>query len=149
MVAFFGVIIAVNIAHGRARQYELDRAWWWTTPMSPARSSTRRRREGREQAALGWTGVLGVADGKVSYRLDDRSGDPVRLDGVTVQFRHPAYDREDETVELEATSATAAMRPSTRRMTASGSSRSTPQAGLARPYRDVRRIYVQNGEIVR
>ncbi|TIN52939.1 MAG: cytochrome oxidase, partial [Mesorhizobium sp.] len=56
--------------------------------------------EGRAQAALGWTGKLTIAWGEVRYSLTDAAGKPVPLHGVKMLFRHPAYEKEDESVTL-------------------------------------------------
>ncbi len=124
-VSFFAVVIAVNFTLA----YFAESSWTGLVVENSYVASqefNEKAREGREQAALGWTGKLQVTGGEVSYGLTSRGGDPIRLDGVTVLFRHPAYDTEDERVELKP-GADGRWAAGTRRVTACGSSRSTPR----------------------
>jgi nitrogen fixation protein FixH len=98
-VAFFGVIIAVNVA------LAVYAARSWTGLVVENSYVTSQRFNGliersREQDALGWKGRLVVANGSIRYELADAAGAPVAMRSVTVKFRHPAYEAEDETVAL-------------------------------------------------
>ncbi|RUY89988.1 cytochrome oxidase, partial [Mesorhizobium sp. M7A.F.Ca.CA.001.12.2.1] len=101
---------------------------------------------GRAQAALGWTGKLTIAWGEVRYSLSDAAGKPVPLHGVKVLFRHPAYEKEDESVTLALASGPEF---AAQHMPKDGVwiVEVDADAGLARPYRDVRRIMISHGAL--
>lgn len=147
-VGFFAVVIAVNVTMAM-----LARRSWTGLVVEDTYIASQRfneeARKGRAQAALGWTGRLTIASGKVGYGLVDAQGKPVPLRGVKVLFRHPAYEAEDESVALAA-----ATSGNTQEFVA----RHTPKdgvwiveidadAGLASPFRDVRRIMVAKGTL--
>ena len=111
MLAFFGVIIGVNVVLATVRQHQLDR---------PCRGELLRRQpaiqrasaaEGRAQAALGWKSRLTIAGGDIRYRAcrPARHGDQ-RLPAVKATFRHPAYAAEDVALPLDAAGRAAATR---------------------------------------
>ena len=143
MLAFFGVIIAVNVVMATLANTS------WTglvveNSYVASQEFNRKAEEGRAQAALGWKSRLTIAGGEIRYALTDATGTAIALSGVEAQFRHPAYAAEDQALTL------------TR---ASGSEFSAAlgvrdglwiveidaDAGLDRPYREVRRIVVANG----
>ncbi|EKS29590.1 FixH family protein [Afipia felis] len=145
MVSFFSVVIAVNLTMAF-----LARSSWTGFVVEntyvASQQFNQKAAEGRAQAALGWSAKLSIADGKVSYRLVDSAGKVVASKHATVNFRRPAYASEDEKVDL---------------IPQADGSLSAPvdvrdgmwiveidaQAGLAHPYRDVRRITLRNGTI--
>jgi nitrogen fixation protein FixH len=143
MLAFFGVVIAVNLVMATAA----NRSWTGLVVKNSYVASqefNRKAEEGRAQAALGWKGQLAIGDGRVSYRLVDAGGAAIGVKGVVATFRRPAYDSEDRTVtlapEADGTFAVAeAVRDGTWIVEIDA------DAGLAKPYRDVRRIVVGNG----
>ena len=143
MLAFFGVVIAVNLVMATAA----NRSWTGLVVKNSYVASqefNRKAEEGRVQAALGWKGELAIGAGRVSYRLVDAGGAVVAAEGVVASFRRPAYDAEDRTVtlvrEADGTFAVAeAVRDGIWIIEIDA------QAGLAKPYRDVRRIVVSNG----
>ncbi|MBZ9725873.1 FixH family protein [Mesorhizobium sp. CO1-1-11] len=145
ILGFFGVVIGVNVTMATLASTS------WTglvveNTYVASQQFNAKAKEGRAQAALGWTGKLTIASGNVRYALSDAAGRSVPLHGVKVLFRHPAYEAEDKAITL-----------------ASGpdqefSARHTPRdgvwiveidadAGLAEPYRDVRRIMISKGAI--
>ncbi|TIS55646.1 MAG: cytochrome oxidase [Mesorhizobium sp.] len=145
ILAFFGVVIGVNLTMATLANTS------WTglvveNTYVASQQFNRKAEEGRAQAALGWTGKLTIAWGEVRYSLSDAAGKPVPLHGVKVLFRHPAYETEDKTVTLAL---------------ASGqefAAQHTPkdgvwivevdaEAGLAEPYREVRRIMISQGAL--
>ncbi|RRH93284.1 cytochrome oxidase [Mesorhizobium tamadayense] len=145
ILAFFGVVIGVNLTMATLA----SKSWTGLVVENTYVASqqfNRKAEEGRAQAALGWTGRLTIAGGEVRYSLSDAAGKPVPLHGVKVLFRHPAYETEDKTVTLGL---------------ASGqefAAQHTPKggvwiveidadAGLAEPYRDVRRIIIFHGAL--
>jgi len=99
MVAFFGVIIAVNLTMA----FMARRSWTGIVVENTYVASQEfnaNAAEGRAQAALGWRSELEIAGGTVRYRLLDRSGAPVHSDDVTARFRHPAYESADREAVL-------------------------------------------------
>lgn len=151
ILAFFAVVIGVNLTMAMLAR----RSWTGLVVENTYVASQQfndKAKEGRAQAALGWRGSLTIAAGEVRYNLVDAQGKPVPLHSVRVLFRHPAYETEDQAVTLAASSGGA---PST---TAEFTARHTPkdgvwiveidaEAGLAEPYRDVRRVIVSKGAL--
>lgn len=143
MLAFFGVVIAVNLVMATAA----NRSWTGLVVKNSYVASqefNRKAEEGRAQAALGWKGQLEIGGGRVSYRLVDKDGMAVTVEGVVASFRRPAYESEDRTVtlarEAEGTfGAAEAVRDGIWIVEIDA------EAGLPKPYRDVRRIVVENG----
>jgi nitrogen fixation protein FixH len=145
ILAFFGVVITVNLTMATLATTS------WTglvveNTYVASQQFNKKAEEGRAQAALGWTAKLTVANGEVRYGLTDAAGKPVALHGVKVLFRHPAYESEDESVVLA---------PGQGQEFAA---RHVPRdgvwivevdadAGLAEPYRDVRRVMISHGAI--
>ena len=150
ILAFFGVVIGVNVTMATLASTS------WTglvveNTYVASQQFNEKAREGREQAALGWTGKLIIASGEVRYRLTDAAGKPVTLRGVRVLFRHPAYEAEDKAITLGLASGS----PAADQQFAA---RHTPKdgvwiveidadAGLAEPYRDVRRLMISKGAL--
>jgi nitrogen fixation protein FixH len=145
MVAFFSVVIAVNLTMA----FFASTSWTGFVVENTYVASQKfneKAAAGRAQAALHWTSTLAIADGKVSYRLVDSVGNVVAAKHATANFRRPAYASEDQKVDL---------------MPQPDGSLSAPvdardgmwiveidaEAGLARPYRDVRRLTLRNGMI--
>jgi len=145
MLSFFGVIIAVNLAMAMFA----SKSWTGLVVKNSYVASqqfNRKAEEGRRQAALGWTGTLTIARGEVRYSLADRQGSTVPLREVRALLRRPAYEAEDQRIVLTAA--------------ADGvfAVRHVPRdgiwvveieadAGTEKPYRDVRRVVVANGEM--
>lgn len=145
MIAFFGTIIAVNLTMATVAGTS------WTgfvvkNSYIASQEFNGKAAAGRAQAALGWTSGLTIADGQIRYRLTDASGAPVTPSAVTVTFRRPAYDAEDRTLSLE------------RLADGTFAANETPRDGIwivetdaevgrDKPYRDVRRIVVSDGEM--
>ncbi|AWC21491.1 putative integral membrane protein linked to a cation pump [Aminobacter sp. MSH1] len=145
MVAFFGVIIAVNLLMATFA----NTSWTGLVVQNTYVASQQfneRVAASRAQAALGWKGTLTIVDGEIRYNLVDASGTPVRAENVTTSFRRPAYEAEDWKVTLARKadgtfSAKAAVRDgiwivNTEAMTTVGA-----------PYQEARRIVVANGAV--
>lgn len=145
MLAFFGVVVAVNLTMA----FVAGSSWTGLVVQNSYVASQQfneKAHEARAQAALGWQGRLEIAGGHIAYTLADANGLAVGATGGTVNFRRPAYESEDETVEL-------APEP--------GGSLGAPHglrdgiwiaeflidAGLEHPYRDVRRFTLREGAI--
>lgn len=99
MVAFFGVIIAVNVTMAIiARQ-----SWTGLVVQNSYVASqefNQKMAETREQASLGWSSFVSFSDGRIRYRINDRTGHPVGLESVAVKFMRPVDDREDRRMML-------------------------------------------------
>lgn len=99
MVAFFGVIIAVNLLMATFA----NTSWTGLVVQNTYVASQQfneRVAASRAQAALGWKGTLTIVDGEIRYSLVDASGTPVRAENVVASFRRPAYEAEDWKVTL-------------------------------------------------
>lgn len=99
MLAFFGVIIAVNVTM----------AWFarssWTgfvveNSYVASQQFNAKMAETRAQQALGWTGHFSLSGGAVRYAISDAKGIDVPLKAVAITFRRPVDDREDRTIAL-------------------------------------------------
>lgn len=145
MVAFFTVIIAVNLTMAF-----FARSSWTGMVVDntyiASQQFNEKAAEGRAQAALGWRSELTIADGMVRYRLTDGAGDMVAATRVTATFRRPAHASDDRDIVL------------TRQADASFSAavelgdgpwivEVESEAGLDRPYRDVRRVTFRDGAL--
>lgn len=100
MVAFFGVIISVNLLMATFARTSWTGLVVQNTYVASQQFNERVAAQ-RAQAALGWQGSLTVANGEIHYSLTDASGAPVAIDSVTVSFRRPAYEAEDWQVSLQ------------------------------------------------
>ncbi|MER9945367.1 FixH family protein [Mesorhizobium sp. M0092] len=145
ILGFFGAVIGVNVTMATLANTS------WTglvveNTYVASQQFNEKAEEGRAQAALGWTGKLTIAGGEVRYSLANAGGKPIALRGVKVLFRHPAYEAEDKAVTLAPISGQ------------EFTTRHTPKdgvwivevdadAGLAEPYRDVRRIMISRGAL--
>ena len=143
MLAFFGVIIAVNLTMA-----SFANSSWSGLVVKNSYVASQEFNEkaaaGRAQAALGWSATMAFADGEFVYSLADKDGKPVRIDGAVAQFRRPITDVEDQSVAL--------MKTGSGRAAASISLRDgawivevDADAGMATPYRDVRRVTIRGG----
>ncbi|RUV31436.1 MULTISPECIES: FixH family protein [unclassified Mesorhizobium] len=145
ILTFFGVVIAVNLTMATLASTS------WTglvveNTYVASQQFNRKAEEGRAQAALGWTGKLTISWGEVRYSLSDAAGKPVPLRSVKVLFRHPAYEGADKAVTLAAASGQEFAVEYTPRDGVWIIEVDT-DAGLAEPYRDVRRIMVSQGAL--
>ncbi len=144
MLAFFGVIISVNVTMAIFARTS------WTglvveNSYVASQQFNAKMAETRAQAALHWTGELVIADGSIRYALLDARGDLVPLNSVAVTFRRPVDDREDHTLVLA---------PSERAFVgkedvADGAWNVEifADAGLEHPFRETRRIHVAAGNL--
>jgi nitrogen fixation protein FixH len=143
MIAFFGVIIAVNLTLAT-----FARSSWTGTVVANSYVASQhfneRAAEGRAQAALGWSGSLEIGSGGISYRLVDKSGSPIPLRAVKVSLRRPAYAAEDQTIELASAGEGTFTWENVIR-DGIWIAEVHADAGMAAPYREVRRIVVRSG----
>lgn len=150
MVAFFGVIIAVNVTMAT-----LARTSWSGLVVQNSyvagQEFNRKAEEGREQAALGWTPALSIGDGVLRFALSDAGGEPVRLTGGTASLRRPVGDADDVSVALVATGegleAVLGVEDGAWivEIHADAAVGEAGGAGLGRPWRETRRIQLSGG----
>lgn len=145
MIAFFGVIITVNLTMA----YFARSSWTGFVVENRYVASSQfndKVAESRAQAALGWKPEIAIADGEVRYRLVDSAGKAVAVRQVTANFRRPAYASDDREAALTS-------QPdgwlSTAMELGDGAwiVEIDAEAGLDRPYRTVRRLTMSNGAV--
>jgi nitrogen fixation protein FixH len=99
MVAFFGVIVAVNVTMA-----VLAGRTWTGLVVKNSYVASQHFNEGlaaaRRQAARGWSSSLGYADGQLAFSLVDRDGKPVVIDGLKVWLGRPAFEQQDRRADL-------------------------------------------------
>lgn len=143
MVAFFGVVIAVNLTLAF-----LARSSWTGLVVDniyvASQEFNERAAAAKQQAALGWTGNLVIDGHGIGYRLVDRAGKPVEVTKATVRLHRPAYEGEDQELELAPVGEGAVARAASVRDGA-WIVEVEASTGRASPYRDVRRVVVRNG----
>jgi len=145
MVAFFGVIITVNVtmavyAHKSWTGFVVRNSY------VAGLEFNKKSREHREQVALGWKTVLSGADGTFRFALADAEGGAVALKAGTATFRRPVSDAEDMTVALAPADGGALDAPF-----AIGDGTWVVEieadAGREVPWHEIHRIVVKNGTI--
>lgn len=145
MVAFFSVIIAVNLTMAM-----FARSSWTGIVAENTYVASQKfneiSAEGRAQAALGWTSELVVTGSKVSYRLVDKAGNVVAAKRAVASFRRPAYEAEDQNVVLTPQADGSLSSPIELR-DGLWIVEIHAEAGLAHPYRDTRRLTLRDGLI--
>lgn len=145
MLAFFGVIISVNVLMATLA----GSSWTGLVVENTYVASQQfngKAEIGRAQAALGWRGTLSVDGGKIHYRLVDSHGADVVLKSASIAFRHPAYEAKDVSLDL---------RPAGDGLYAADTVPADgiwiadvgADAGLAHPWRDVKRIVITGGAL--
>jgi nitrogen fixation protein FixH len=100
MVLFFGTIITVNIIMA----IYANTSWTGLVVQNTYVASQQfneKAAEGRAQAARGWKDTLVIEPDNVRFTLTDATGNTIKAEGVTVTFRRPAYEAEDETFALD------------------------------------------------
>lgn len=145
MVLFFGTIITVNIVMA----VYANTSWTGLVVKNTDAASqefNRRAAEGRAQAARGWKTTLELNPGQVRFALTDAAGATIHPKGVTVTFRRPAYEAEDETIMLTPLPDGAYGIERTIR-DGIWIVEVDADIGESLPYRDVRRIVVREGTL--
>ncbi len=100
MLAFFGVIITVNMTMAVLA----GRSWTGLVVKNSYVASQHFNEdlvEARRQAARGWRGQLAVAQNGIDFELTDRAGKPVILGDLTASIGRPASEAFDQTVTLK------------------------------------------------
>ncbi|MBL8582281.1 MAG: FixH family protein [Rhizobiaceae bacterium] len=145
MLAFFGVIIGVNVTLA----VMAGRSWTGAVVENSYVASqhfNERLAESRAQEALGWRSTLDIRDGEIRYALVDAAGAPVRASTATVLLRRPAYEAEDERLELSPVGrgvlgVTHQVRDGLWIVEID------MDAGLDKPFREARRVVVKGGAL--
>lgn len=101
MVAFFGVIIMVNLTMATLANLS------WTglivkNSYVASQNFNEHLRAGRAQAALGWASTLTYDNARLTFALRDRSGALLKADSVRVEIGRPATETSDRTLALSA-----------------------------------------------
>ncbi len=143
MVAFFGAIIAVNLtmavlAMNSWTGLVVQNAYVASQEFNANASAA------RKQAALGWQGELAYAQGELRYRLTGANGAVVAATGVEAALGRPAYEAEDATIVLLPRD-DGSFGGDIALADGQWIVRLSAEAGLARPWLDIRRITVRNG----
>lgn len=145
MVAFFSVVIAVNLTMAF-----LARSSWTGFVVEntyvASQQFNRKAAEGRAQAALGWKPDLAIAGGTIRYRLLDADGKAVAATQVTASLRRPSSVSEDREVVL-ARQPDAWFSAPLELGDGQWIAEIHSEAGLEHPYRDVRRLTLRDGAI--
>lgn len=143
MFLFFGTIISVNVIMA----IYANTSWTGLVVQNTYVASQQfneKAAAGRAQAARGWKDTLEIEPGAVRFTLADAGGSGIDAKGVSVTFRRPAYETEDETFALArlpdgAFAAEHAVRDGIWIVEVDA------DIGEALPYRIVRRIVVKQG----
>ncbi|MGE0500562.1 MAG: FixH family protein [Rhizobiaceae bacterium] len=145
MLAFFGVIIAVNVTMAT-----LARSSWTgfvvRNSYVASQEFNSKVAAARGQAALGWTARVTLSGGRVTVVLADAQGLPVTSTGGIATFHRPSKEAEDLTVVLTPDGVSSlegflAVRDGVWVLDA------TIDAGMAEPWRLTRRVLVRDGEL--
>ena len=99
MLAFFGVIIVVNLTMAAVA----SRSWTGLVVKNSyvaSQAFNRELEQARLQAARGWTGEITYSNGAVVLSLNDSEGRPVVLDTSIVQVGRPAFEQADHQVVM-------------------------------------------------
>ena len=142
MLAFFGVIITVNVTMA----VMANTSWTGLVVKNTyvaSRDFNRKAGEGQRQAALGWTAELSIAGGRLRYALADASGQPVELSGGTAILRRPVSDREDMTLTLAVSGR--ALEAQAEMADGAWIVEILADAGLDAPWRETRRLTLRGG----
>ncbi len=145
MIAFFGTVIIVNITMA----VMASRSWTGMVVENTYVASQEfnaRVAEARAQEALGWTSVLEVAGGIVTWRLQDAAGVTLYPEAGVIRFRHPAFDAAD----IEAVAEPQPDGVLMARIEAPDGVwivEIEAETGLDHPYRDTHRITLRDGAV--
>ncbi|MBL8907084.1 MAG: FixH family protein [Rhizobiales bacterium] len=103
MVAFFGVIIGVNVTMA-----VLANTSWTGLAVENGYVASQHFNaelaEARRQAELGWKPRLGYGDDRLELALEDSSGRPLSGFAIEAELERPSTDREDRRIVFNETS---------------------------------------------
>lgn len=99
MVAFFGVIITVNLVMATFATKS-----WTGLVVKNSYVASQEFNEiaaaAREQDRLGWQGQFVAKDGRVTYLLTDQNDGRIEATEITLAFKRPAFEADDHEVKL-------------------------------------------------
>ncbi|MBL4726690.1 MAG: FixH family protein [Rhizobiaceae bacterium] len=104
MVAFFGVIIAVNLGMATIA----SKTWTGLVVKNSYVASqdfNAHLAEAAKQKKLGWQGGLTYKQGAIEFSLADKNAVPITLDTIFVKIGRPAFEQQDQKIELTSLSA--------------------------------------------
>ncbi|RST84873.1 cytochrome oxidase [Aquibium carbonis] len=143
MLAFFGVIIAVNLTMAT-----LANTTWSGLIVKNSYVASQhfnaQAQAARAQAALGWSSTMAYDGTAFRYTLVDARGEPLVLDPSEAFFRRPVSDRDDRTIPL-APQGLGVLVGAVELGDGLWIVEVAAGAGLDVPYREVRRIAVKGG----
>lgn len=144
IVAFFAVVVGVNVTMATLAR------WSWSglvvrNTYVASQEFNGKVAAAREQAALGWSARLDLADGRVEVALVDAGGRAVPLESARLNLRSPATDREDSSVALTRDGDAFAGKLSLRDGAWVAEIVATAAGG--REWHDTRRILIQGGRL--
>lgn len=143
MVAFFGVIIAVNVTMAVYAR----KSWTGLVVQNSYVASqefNEKAIEEKAQAALGYTAALAIDREAISYAILDRQGRKVPIASASATFHRPVTTREDTHVVFAIDPTGAAI--GTEDLTDGvWIMQLTADIGAEHPWRDMRRIVVRDG----
>jgi nitrogen fixation protein FixH len=103
MVAFFGVVIGVNLTMA-----VLASQSWTGLVVKNSYVASQHYNEvlaqARQQDALGWNGMLAYDGERLVFALRDRAGLPVHVLDARVRVSRPTHEHDDQAVDLTPTS---------------------------------------------
>lgn len=146
MVAFFGVIIAVNFTMA----YNAVQSWSGLVVANSYVASqefNEKAETGKEQAALLWQSKASYEEGLFRWQLFDKSGKAITMSGGTVEFKRPVGDDTDTKAILTAGDDGALVAPLELGEGAwimEVNAETGPEFGLADPYRHIIRVLVKD-----
>lgn len=146
MVAFFGVIIVVNLIMATSAV----RSWSGLVVQNSYVASQEFNEKsiiGKAHAALNWQEHLNYENGVVTYRLTDINGQPIKAVGATAVFRRPVNEKEDQTLNM-LPSGNNTLSAEAQLMDGNWVVEVNTYAGLDEPYRQVHRVNISNGKFV-
>lgn len=100
MLAFFGVIIAVNLTLAFFA-LRTDNGLVVRNSYVASQDFNREMARARAQEELGWRMQAGLADGVLAVRMQDRDGHDLGNLTVTAKVGRPVTARDDRTVQLQ------------------------------------------------
>lgn len=146
LIAFFGVIITVNVTMATLA----TKSWSGLVVKNSYVESQKFNDHfdaARARAALGWRAEMLLVDGRFSYALSNGKGEAVRLMDVAVEFRRPVQESKDQKAAL--LPAAGGVYDAEVQL-ADGQwivDVSAVAHGLHEPWRDMKRVFVRDGNL--
>ena len=146
MLAFFGVIIVVNLIMA----YNAINSWSGFVVKNSyvaGQEFNEKSNIGKQQAALEWQVEESYSDGIFSYQLRDKNGEAIDVIGASALFKRPVGDAQDTLTNLDV-SGPGLMSAPVQLDDGAWIMEINTNAGLEHPYRDVKRIHVKDGKLL-